>query len=239
MLDEAGNLIMPSGFLPSADRFGLSTEIDKWVIKNSIETLKEQRALMPTLKYSINLSGATLSNLAVCDLIQQKLWETGLDPSALTFEVTETVAITDMNAAQAFLGRLREMGCRSALDDFGSGMSSFAYLRDLPVDYVKIDGRFVRNVAVNAVDQAILRAINDVVHAFGKQTVAEFVENEGTYRLIKEYGVDYAQGYHLGRPDVTVPCKAIAQRLGQEPYCEVEQPAPAVTPVTAATAKKS
>lgn len=221
LLDEAGNLIMPSGFLPSADRFGLSTEIDKWVIKNAIETLRDQRAQLPGLRYSINLSGQTLSNPTVCDLIQQILWETELDPSALTFEVTETVAITDMSTAQTFLSRLREMGCRTALDDFGSGMSSFAYLRDLPVDYVKIDGRFVRNLASNTVDQAIFRAINDVVHAFGKQTVAEFVENERIYEIVKEYGVDYAQGYYLGRPDVTVPCRAIAERLGQTPICHI------------------
>lgn len=203
--DENGKLIMPSGFLPSADRFGLSCDVDIWVIRHAIDLLKQQRAITPNLRYSINLSGPSLSNPQVCDLIEKKLLETGLDPSALTFEVTETVAITDMGTAQSFLARLRKMGCRAALDDFGSGMSSFAYLRDLPVDYVKIDGRFVRNLVNNPVDQAIFRAINDVVHAFGKQTVAEFVENEKIYALIKDYGVDYAQGYHLGRPDMAAP----------------------------------
>ena len=219
MLDEADQLIMPSGFLPSADRFGLSVDIDRWVVVNAIETLKQQRQILPNLRYTVNLSGQTLTQPSVCDLIQQKLDETGLDPSALTFEVTETVAIADMSAAQAFLSRLRELGCRTALDDFGSGMSSFAYLKDLPVDVVKIDGRFVKNLASSPVDQAMVRAMNDIAHALGKQTVAEFVENEASFQLLVQYGVDYAQGYHLGRPDVALPCKAIADNAGQPRAC--------------------
>lgn len=131
------------------------------------------------------------------------------------------MAIADMSAAQAFLSRLREMGCRTALDDFGSGMSSFAYLKDLPVDVVKIDGRFVNNLASSPVDQAMVRAMNDIAHARGKQTVAEFVENEASFQLLVQYGVDYAQGYHLGRPDVTLPCKAIAENAGQPPICAI------------------
>lgn len=221
MLDESDQLIMPSGFLPSADRFGLSVDIDRWVVVNAIETLKQQRQTLPNLRYTVNLSGQTLTQLSVCDLIQQKLRETGLDPAALTFEVTETVAIADMAAAQSFLSRLRELGCRTALDDFGSGMSSFAYLKDLPVDVVKIDGRFVKNLASSPVDQAMVRAMNDIAHALGKQTVAEFVENEASFQLLVQYGVDYAQGYHLGRPDVTLPCKAIADNGGQRRMCSL------------------
>ncbi|BAU48065.1 diguanylate cyclase [Sulfurifustis variabilis] len=214
MLDDSGQLIMPSGFLPAAERFGLAADIDRWVIANAIESLARQRKTAPTLRYSINLSGQTLSQPVVCDLVQEKLRETGLDPTALIFEVTETVAIADMATAQVFLSRLREMGCRTALDDFGSGMSSFAYLRDLPVDFVKIDGRFVRNLAGNEVDRAMVKAMNEIVHALGKRTIAEFVENEASFRLLAEFGVDYAQGYHLGRPDVTLPCREIADRCG-------------------------
>jgi len=221
MLDESDQLIMPSGFLPSADRFGLSVDIDRWVVVNAIETLKQQRQALPNLRYTVNLSGQTLTQLSVCDLIQQKLRETGLVPAALTFEVTETVAIADMAAAQSFLSRLRELGCRTALDDFGSGMSSFAYLKDLPVDVVKIDGRFVKNLASSPVDQAMVRAMNDIAHALGKQTVAEFVENEASFQLLVQYGVDYAQGYHLGRPDVSLPCKAIADNAGQPRLCAI------------------
>ena len=221
MLDEHNELIMPSGFLPTAERFGLSVDIDKWVIVNAIETLISQRREMPDLRYSINLSGQTLTDPGICDLILQKLVSTGLNADALTFEVTETVAIADMAAAEAFLSRLQQIGCRTALDDFGSGMASFAYLKDLPVDCVKIDGRFVKNLATSQVDQAMVKAMNEIAHALGKQTVAEFVENEQSFRLLAEYGVDYGQGYHLGRPDITLPCKAIADHAGGGMVCQI------------------
>jgi diguanylate cyclase (GGDEF)-like protein/PAS domain S-box-containing protein len=219
MLDETDALIMPAGFLPPAERFGLAVDIDKWVIAHAIDTLAWQRRELPKLCYSINLSGQTLSDLSVCDLIQAKIATTGLDPMALTFEVTETAAISDMTVATAFLRRLKSMGCRTALDDFGSGMSSFAYLRDLPVDCIKIDGRFVKNLDTSQVDQAMVRAMNEIAHALGKQTVAEFVENEESFRMLVEIGVDYGQGYHLGRPDVILPCKDISGQAGEPKIC--------------------
>lgn len=219
MRDEDGQVVMPGGFLPAADRFGLSTDIDKWVIVHAIEALAGQRAVLPGLRYSINLTGTTLSDLRVCDLIQEQLRIHRLDPAALTFEVTETVAIADIPVAEAFLSRLQAIGCKTALDDFGSGMASFAYLKDLPVDTVKIDGRFVRNVAFSPVDQAMVKAMNDIAHALGKQTVGEFVESEDSLKLLTEIGVDYAQGYYLGRPDITYPCEAIAGKLGVDGLC--------------------
>ncbi len=205
--DEQGALIMPSGFLPAAERFGLSADIDRWVILNAIRLLAEKRRESPNLCYSINLSGQTLSEPAVCDLVIHELRRTGLDPSALTFEVTETVAIANMTLAESFLDKLQKIGCSTALDDFGAGMSSFAYLRELPVNYVKIDGRFVRNMTANTTDQAMVRAMNDIAHALGKTTVAEFVEDESCFLLLREYGVDSAQGFHLGRPEV-IPATA-------------------------------
>lgn len=219
MLDGNNEILLPGGFMPSAERFGLAVEIDKWVIFNAIETLAEQRKSMPGLRYSINLSGQTLSDHSVCELILAKLTHSGLDPSSLTFEVTETVAIADMKLAEDFLGKLQKIGCRTALDDFGSGLSSFAYLRDLPVDTVKIDGRFVKNLAESPVDQAMVKAMNEIAHALGKKTVAEFVENEECFQLLKQYGVDYAQGYHLGRPDIVMPCKAISGHVGNTVVC--------------------
>ncbi|MBI5611539.1 MAG: EAL domain-containing protein [Gammaproteobacteria bacterium] len=216
---EHDDLILPGGFLPSAERFGLAVEIDKWVVRNAIETLAIQRRRLPQLRYSINLSGQTLTDHGVCDLILAWLEKTGVDPAALTFEVTETVAIADMTRAESFLSRLQQIGCRTALDDFGSGLSSFAYLKDLPVNEIKIDGRFVRNLATSPVDQAVVKAMNDIAHALGKRTVAEFVENADSLRLLAEYGVDYAQGYHLGRPDVVLPCKAIAEHAGDRTMC--------------------
>jgi diguanylate cyclase (GGDEF)-like protein/PAS domain S-box-containing protein len=219
MLDDNNEIILPGGFMPSAERFGLAVEIDKWVIVNAIETLVEQRKTLARLRYSINLSGQTLSDHSVCDLILDTLTQSGLDPAALTFEVTETVAIADMALAEDFLGQLQKIGCRTALDDFGSGLSSFAYLRDLPVDSVKIDGRFVKSLAENPVDQAMVKAMNDIAHALGKKTVAEFVENHECFELLKELGVDYAQGYHLGRPDIVTPCKAISEHTGNAVVC--------------------
>ena len=221
MLDDNGGLIMPGGFLPTAERFGLSLDIDRWVITNAIETLAKQRATLPELCYTINLSAQTLNTLAICDLIQDKLHATGLDPAALIFEVTETAAISDLNAAAALLARLRALGCRTALDDFGSGMSSFAYLKELPVDIVKIDGRFVKHIATSAVDKAMVRAMNDIAHALGKETIAEFVEDEAAFQILIELGVDYGQGYHLGRPDLVAPCNAIAAKAGVAGLCRI------------------
>lgn len=206
MLDDKDELILPFGFLPSAERFGLAVDIDKWVITHAIETLVEQRKVLPGLRFAINLSGQTFSDPSVADLILMTLHATGLDPVALIFEVTETVAIADLTRAQSFLSKLQEIGCETALDDFGSGFSSFAYLRDLPVGCVKIDGHFVKNLAKSSVDQAMVKGMNDIVHALGKKTVAEFVEDEESLQLLKEYGVDYAQGYHLGKPDILLPC---------------------------------
>jgi len=219
MQDDNGGLIMPGGFLPTAERFGLSLDIDRWVIVNAIETLAEQRASLPDLSYTINLSAQTLNSPAICDLIQERIKATGLDPSALVFEITETAAIADMNAAAALLERLRKLGCRTALDDFGSGMSSFAYLKELPVDIVKIDGRFVKHITTNTVDEAMVRAMSDIAHALGKETIAEFVESEEAFQKLVALGVDYGQGYHLGRPDLAAPCSAIANRAGVARAC--------------------
>lgn len=221
MIDKNGELIMPGGFLPTAERFGLSLDIDRWVIVNAIETLAAQRADKPNLSYTINLSAQTLNTPTISELIKEKIEASGLDPAALVFEITETVAIADMNSAAELLGRLRTLGCRTALDDFGSGMSSFAYLKELPVDIVKIDGRFVKHIATNPIDEAMVRAMNDIAHALGKKTVAEFVESEEAFQKLVELGVDYGQGYHLGRPDLTAPCSAIAGHAGIASTCRV------------------
>ena len=221
MQDENGGLIMPGGFLPTAERFGLSLDIDRWVIVNAIDTLAEQRRTQTDLCYTINLSAQTLNTPTICDLVQERLQATGLDPAALIFEITETAAISDLSAASGLLARLRALGCRTALDDFGSGMSSFAYLQELPVDIVKIDGRFVKHITSSAVDKAMVRAMNDIAHALGKLTIAEFVESEEAFQILIDLGVDFGQGYHLGRPDVIAPCSAIAARAGLTKVCGV------------------
>jgi diguanylate cyclase (GGDEF)-like protein/PAS domain S-box-containing protein len=200
MIDGNGDQIMPAGFIPSAERFGLMESIDRWVIKNSIEALAKYRHYNPDLRFTINLSGQTLTDISTCDLIQACVEQAGVDFSNITFEVTETTAIADMSTAEVFLSRLQSLGCKTALDDFGTGMSSFAYLKDLPIDVVKIDGRFVQKLAENPVDQAMVKAMCEIAHALDKKVVAEFVENEASLLLLKNYNVDYAQGYHLGRP---------------------------------------
>ncbi len=202
MLDESNNIIMPSGFLAIAERFGLATDIDRWVIANAMEALARHRQSLPDVRYIINLSGQTLSQPDVADFIVDELRRIALAPAALIFEVTETAAITDMPIAVTFLNRLKTMGCATSLDDFGSGMSSFAYLRELPVDYVKIDGRFVRHMTDNVMDQAMVRAMNDIAHALGKTTVAEFVETEACLKMLVQYGVDYVQGFFFGEPEI-------------------------------------
>lgn len=212
---------MPFGFLPAAERFGLSVDIDKWVVAHAIDTLVAQRQCNPDLKYTINLAAQSIGNESVMQLIKEKLQHTGLAPEAICFEVTESVAMSDMKKAIGFLTQLQQLGCTTALDDFGAGFSSFAYLQDLPVDYVKIDGRFVKNLAGNPVDQAIVDAMNKVAQALGKQTIAEFVENEESLQILKQIGVDYAQGYHLGRPDMVLPCKDISDHSGGAVDCAI------------------
>lgn len=210
MLGDNNEIIMPSGFLPAAERFGLAAQIDRWVIVNAIETLARVRQGDPRTRFSVNLSAQTIATPEICDVIRARLAETGLDPAALTFEITETMAISDLKAASELLLELRRLGCKTALDDFGVGMSSFSYLRELPVDYVKIDGRFVRSLATNEVDQAMVKAMNDIAHAMGKQTVAECVEDEDTVLCLADLGVDFSQGYHLGRPCIAPPCVDVA-----------------------------
>jgi diguanylate cyclase (GGDEF)-like protein/PAS domain S-box-containing protein len=212
MRDTNNEIIMPGGFLASAERFGLAVDLDRWMIVHAIAALAEQRRHTPDIRYAINLSGQSLADLKLCDLVQSELERAAIPPTALTFEITETAAIADMTLAQTFLQRLRAIGCRTALDDFGSGMSSFAYLRDLPVDVVKIDGRFVKHLAHNTVDQAMVKAMNEIAHALGKKTVAEFVEDEESLTLLANFGVDYAQGYHLGRPELVWPSPTVTDR---------------------------
>ncbi|MFV2059102.1 MAG: EAL domain-containing protein [Gammaproteobacteria bacterium] len=200
MRDENGKIIMPFAFLPTAERFGLAVEIDTWVINNAIKYLAQIRQQFPDIRFSINLSAQSLTVPEIPKLIPELLNKYNLNANALTFEVTETSAIADMGTAVILLSDLQKLGCQTSLDDFGSGMSSFAYLRELPVDIVKIDGSFVKNMTNSPVDQAMLKAMNDIAHALGKQTVAEFVEDDTHLELLKAFNIDYAQGYFIGKP---------------------------------------
>ncbi|MEJ2508245.1 MAG: EAL domain-containing protein [Gammaproteobacteria bacterium] len=197
---DNGELILPGGFMPAAERFGLVHSVDRWAVRNAIEYLTELHAGDQPVHFAINLSGRAFEDRELLPLISASLRESGLEPSALTFEITETAAIANLSAAMTFIGKLKDMGCQFALDDFGSGFCSFTYLKHLPVDKLKIDGSFVQGLAHTSVDQAMVQSMNQIAHALGKVTIAEFVQDETTLDLLRSYGVDFAQGHYVGRP---------------------------------------
>ncbi len=200
MLDDEGRFIMPSGFIPPAERFGLMPDIDRWVVNHAIDYLANDEN--QDFNLSINLSAVSFDDEGMINFITDKIAQTEIDPTRMTFEITETVAMANLELTATFLENLRSLGCCTALDDFGVGYSSFAYLKDLPVDYVKIDGSFVRDIDNNELNKAIVKSMNDVAQAMGKQTVAEFVETEAGMRILELIGVDYLQGYYIGRPEI-------------------------------------
>ena len=204
MVCDDGQIILPGGFMPAAERFGLIHSVDRWIVRHAIDQLSELHLQGQQTNFSINLSGKAFEDADLLSLIRQQLESTGLDPSYVTFEITETAAIANLAAAEDFISALKDIGCQFALDDFGSGFSSFTYLKHLPVDKLKIDGAFVKGMAHSSVDQAMVESMNQVAHALGKVTVAECVENQATLELLKQMGVDRAQGNYVGRPD-TVP----------------------------------
>jgi diguanylate cyclase (GGDEF)-like protein/PAS domain S-box-containing protein len=200
MLIDDGQVILPGGFMPAAERFGLIHGVDRWVVRKAIEQLATLRETGTRVSFSINLSGRAFEDSGLLPLIRAMLDETGIDPQRLTFEITETAAIANLAAATRFISDLKQIGCQFALDDFGSGFCSFTYLKHLPVDKLKIDGSFVQGLASTPVDQAMVQSMNQVAHALGKRTIAEHVENAQTLELLRQYGVDGAQGNFLGAP---------------------------------------
>jgi len=200
MLGENNKVIMPFGFLPSAERFDLMKDIDAWVIRHSLSLLAQYQQQGKTINFSINLSAQSIGDFDIIRKIEDAIAENNVSPENLIFEITESNAISNMSNATQFLQHLRDLGCRTALDDFGAGYSSYAYLKDLPADFVKIDGAFVKDMNENDFNFAMVKSMNEIAHVMGKQTIAEFVENEAVMRLLKDIGVDYAQGYFLGKP---------------------------------------
>ena len=202
MVTENGDQIMPGGFMPAAERFGLVNQVDRWTVRQAIQQLAQLHDEGMFVRFSINLSGHAFDDNKLLPMINSLLLDTRLEPSALTFEITETAAIADMQSAMRFINQLKEIGCQFALDDFGSGFCSFTYLKHLPVDKLKIDGAFVQGLPNTNVDQAMVQSMNQIAHALGKQTIAEFVENQATLDILKKFGVDYAQGNYLGKPAI-------------------------------------
>lgn len=208
MLDEGGQVITPDSFIPAAERYNLMPEIDRWVIHHVCERLSEIPAGERSEATFINLSANSLSDDSLVDYVRDELAQHAIAPHCIGFEITETAAISDFECATALIRSLREHGCKVALDDFGSGMSSFAYLKALEVDYLKIDGGFVCSMLEDPINAAIVEAIHNIGHIAGIQTIAEFVEDKATLQALTRLGIDFAQGWTIERPaPFTVPEK--------------------------------
>ena len=201
MLDDDGNIIPPGAFLPVAERYNLISKVDCWVVEHIFSRLLEYPVFLDRVNcLSINLSGQSVAEEGFQGFLIEQLATKKIPPEKICFEITETAAITNMNSAISFISRMKELGCQFALDDFGSGLSSFGYLKNLPVNYLKIDGMFVRDIVDDPIDHAMVKSINEVGHVMGMQTIAEFVENDEIQQKLIEIGVDYAQGYGIGKP---------------------------------------
>ena len=200
-LKDADNaMISPGAFLQMAERFNLIQQIDLWVVRKSIQVLERLKMQGRDASFSVNLSGATLSSGEILAEIQNMLSRTSVPPSSVVFEITETSAIEKMDVARNFIETMRKSGWRFALDDFGTGFSSFSQLKYLPVDIVKIDGQFVRDMSIDPIDRAIVIAINEIAHSLGIETIAEYVETRETLELLNRCGVNHAQGFYISKP---------------------------------------
>ncbi len=199
-LDD-GHLIPPGAFLPAAERYDLSSRVDRWVLEHTLEWLRQQRGQLDRLVcLSINLSANSLMDETLLGDIQSWLMDPEIPAQKICFEITETAAIGNLSIATNFIHSLKKKGCQFALDDFGSGVSSFAYLKTLPVDILKIDGQFVRDMLDDPIDLAMVKSINDIAHVMGKKTIAEYVENDAIMQQLEEIGIDYGQGFGIGHP---------------------------------------
>jgi Amt family ammonium transporter len=200
MRDPAGNHIAPGAFIPAAERFQLMSSLDRWVVTHALQFAAAQARNGNPIELSINLSGQSLSEDQFLDFVIRQIDESGVVPGHLCFEITETAAINNLTRAVRFMTSIRRLGCHFALDDFGSGMSSFGYLKNLPVDILKIDGSFIKRLHESPVDQSMVRAIHEVARLMNMKTVAEFVENAEILQILRDIGIDRAQGYFLGKP---------------------------------------
>jgi EAL domain-containing protein (putative c-di-GMP-specific phosphodiesterase class I) len=199
MVGERGDIVPPGLFMPAAERYGLMSAIDRWVVRAVFSTLS-QTPQRERMEYAINLSGASIGDERFLQFLNEQFAVSGVAPSSICFEVTETTAVANLAAAARFIRELKKRGCKFALDDFGAGMSSFGYLKHLPVEYLKIDGSFVMDILNDPVSRDMVAAINEMGHSMKCRTIAEYVESDGILRALGELGVDYAQGFHIGRP---------------------------------------
>ncbi len=201
MMDEMGDIMPPADFILAAETYQRMTAIDRWVIERVFQWMADNRDKLDAFGgFSVNVSGHSVNDETFPDFVLDQFSRTQAPTSKVCFEITETAAIANLDNAREFMNRMKIIGCRFSLDDFGTGLSSYSYLRNLPVDYVKIDGVFVKDIVDNPGDYAVVRSINEIGHYMGKQTIAEFVENDAVLAQIREIGVDYVQGYHIDKP---------------------------------------
>ncbi len=201
MLDSDDNIVSPAIFIAAAEKYGAMNKIDKWVIEHALKNLSEL-CDDDLSSYAINLSGSTLGDIEFIDFVEQSFVKHRVDPTRIIFEITETSAISHLETADLFMAAMRKLGCQFSLDDFGTGLASFDYLKKLPIEYIKIDGSFVKEITHNQVDYSFIEAIQKIASGMRVKTVAEFVENAEILTILKKLGVDYAQGYHIHKPEL-------------------------------------
>ena len=199
--DDSNDLIMPGTFIPAAERYGLMGEIDRWVITQTCQQIKDNAHSSHSAILTINLSGQSLSDKTLVHFVKSQLQEYSVDPAGICFEITETAAIRNLSIAKTFIAQMKEMGCIFALDDFGNGLSSLWYLKHFDVDYLKIDGCFIRDIMNDSTDRIMVASINRIARSLGLVTIAEYVEDQGTAHVLQEIGVDMLQGYFIGKPE--------------------------------------
>ncbi|MBK5220655.1 MAG: EAL domain-containing protein [Thermoleophilia bacterium] len=200
MTGEGGELLPAASFIEAAERSGMIQELDRWVVGRALEMLAEREKAGVPVSLHVNLSGVSMTDISVLEYIERRLDEGDADPGRCTFEITQTARIDDYETAAGFADRLTEFGCEVAIDDYGAGFGPFSYLKRIPFDVIKIDGAFVRDMPRNDADQLTVKAIVQIARGLGKRTIAAFVQDDDTTEMLREYGVDMAQGFHLGRP---------------------------------------
>lgn len=200
LLDPGGAVLLPGDFLRVAERFGLISDLDRMVVRRAIEMIAEHAREGRRLSVAVNISGKSFSDMALVTMVRDEILAADIDPSCLILEITETAAIADLEQAKAFVSTLKALGCLFAIDDFGVGFSSLSYLKHLPIDFLKLDGSFIRNLAHDQVDQHLVRSVAHLARGLNMRTIAEFVSDDETVHLLREFDVDLAQGYHVGVP---------------------------------------
>ena len=237
MRDEAGQLIAPGLFITAAERYGLMTAIDRWVIAQAFTWLVSEADERERLSLcSINLSGQSLADEKFLPFVIEQFQKSGLSGASICFEITETAAIASYSQANRFIHAVKELGCRFALDDFGTGLSSFGYLKHFPVDFLKIDGSFVKEILHDPIDREMVRSINEIGHLTGKRTIAEFAENQEIITMLRGMGVDYAQGYGVSEPKLADPNRSrLAASIAHSKTCSLSSRLAAAGRVTRVT----